>query len=65
MNNKADILDLVMNRWASKFRAAQAIEVLNDKTIMGFGIFELLETEQKTLSESTDKLVSEDVDVLA
>lgn len=50
-NTGMEILNQVMNRWATEFRAAQAKQVINEHTIKSLGIFELESTERAALVE--------------
>jgi hypothetical protein len=51
MNTGTEVLNQVMNRWAANFRAAQATQVMNEKTIKNLGIFDLQSDEHAVLSE--------------
>lgn len=51
MNTGTEILNQVMNRWVADFRAAQASQVMNEKTIKNLGLFDLREEERAALTE--------------
>lgn len=51
MNTGTEILNQVMNRWVSDFRAAQMSQVMNEKTIKNLGLFDLCEEERAALAE--------------
>lgn len=65
MNNTGtEILNQVMNRWAAEFRAAQATQVMNEKTIVNLGLFKLMDHEVAALNELSAR-TAETTEVLA